>query len=279
MINDNVIINGALAGSIILPIALGFSLSMQVLRFTDFALGGYALLGAWFFYFYNGFGYHVYFSFLFALASVAFLAGFFEIAIYRKMRKKESALLLPITAFAIFALLREVFIFLHNGKLKIIFALPYLSPQLSMISVSLFSFVFLLVMLEKTRTGKAMKAISKSISFIELAEVSGIDTKKLMTASATIASMLAALSGSLTSLAYGINADTGASLLIKAFAASVLAGGSIAAAAVVSLLIGFLENFLAPVYADAAIFIIIVLTLLVKSKMTKFEGGYEHECA
>lgn len=283
MLNENalnIVINALAAGSIIMPLALGFSLIMRTLRFADFALGGYALLSAWFFYFYSSLGYSVYISLLLSTASAGLLAAFFDVAVYRRIRKKEkAALLLSAASFATFALLREAFVFLYDKNFSLSqFSLP-VSGKFFMILISFFSLILLFLIIKITRAGKALSALSAGRNAIELAEASGIDTQKLISAGMIMAGSLAGISGILANFESGIDIDSGAMLLIKAFAASILISESLAGAAAGSLLIGFLETSLEPFYSGIAVVAAMLSVLYIRARIKSEAGGYEHESA
>jgi len=278
MTNEStLIINALAAGSIILPMAISIYLSMNLLRSAHFALGGHALLGAWFFYFYSSIGFNIYASFLLSIASAAFLEAFFDIAFYRKIRKKENAqLLFAAASFATFALLREIFIFLAAGRSitgkktaalvgEAMFSSSVSSANVVAVFVSSFSLV-VFFLLTKTRTGKAARALFAGKKAAELAETSGIDTQKLITLNMIIAGSLAAVSGILMSFAGNVDADSGAMLLIKAFAAGLI-DSSTAGIVMGSMLVGLLENILNAPFEEGAIFTFILYSLYVKSKI------------
>lgn len=145
---------------------------------------------------------------------------------------------------------------------------------LSITYVSLLSLVLtfictgsLLLFINKTRLGKAMRAVSEDKG---AAELMGINVNTTISLTFAIGSGLGAVAGVIYGMSYSlINPYLGAMLGIKAFIAAVLGGiGSIPGAMVGGLIIGVAESFtiayISSSFSDAVVFGILIFILLVK---------------
>ena len=125
----------------------------------------------------------------------------------------------------------------------------------------------LLLFINHTRLGKAMRAVSEDRG---AAELMGINVNTTISVTFAIGSGLGAIAGIIYGMSYSlINPYLGAMLGIKAFIAAVLGGiGSIPGAMVGGLIIGVAEAFtisyISSAFSDAVVFGILIFILLVK---------------
>ena len=127
--------------------------------------------------------------------------------------------------------------------------------------------IVLTLFINKTKTGRAMLAVSEDKG---AAQLMGINVNKTISITFAIGSALAAIAGALLCSSYPIlSPTTGAMPGIKAFTAAVFGGiGSIPGAMIGGILLGVIEN-LSKVYistqlSDAIVFGILIIILLVK---------------
>jgi branched-subunit amino acid ABC-type transport system permease component len=118
----------------------------------------------------------------------------------------------------------------------------------------------------RSRLGKSMRALSDNL---DLARISGIDTKRAILAAWVISAVLAAIGGILLALDTNLSPEMGIINLIKAFAATLIGGvGNLWGALLGGLLIGLAENlgvlFISPGYKDGIAFVIMVIILLAR---------------
>lgn len=139
--------------------------------------------------------------------------------------------------------------------------------KLTIFVVALALMLGLHLFVQRTWTGRAMRALSFNI---DAAKLMGIDTNRVIRSTFAIGSALAAAGGILFGLdQITINPLMGVLTGLKAFVAAVLGGiGSIPGAVVGGLLIGLAEQltagYLSPEYRDAITFLILILILLLK---------------
>jgi branched-chain amino acid transport system permease protein len=285
------IVNGLSLGSIYALIALGYTMVYGILKLINFAHGEVFMMGAYAgFYSAGALGVQGYeasgagFPLLYALAvlvfamlSSALLGVSIEALAYRPVRSAPRLTPL-ITAIG-------VSLFLQNAAMLLFSPNPRRYPAilaevrfefggviLTNIKVAIFVVAMLLmvglyVLVNKTWTGRAMRALSMNI---DAARLMGIDVDKTIRATFAIGSSLAAAGGILYGLdQIMINPLMGVLTGLKAFVAAVLGGiGNIPGALVGGILIGLAEQltagYLSPDYRDAITFVILILVLLLK---------------
>ena len=135
------------------------------------------------------------------------------------------------------------------------------------ICVSVIIMIGLTLFINKTKTGRAMLAVSEDKG---AAQLMGINVNKTISITFAIGSALAAIAGALLCSSYPIlSPTTGAMPGIKAFTAAVLGGiGSIPGAMIGGILLGVIENiskvYISTQLSDAIVFGILIIILLVK---------------
>jgi len=138
---------------------------------------------------------------------------------------------------------------------------------LIVLGVAVVLMVLLNVIVNYTKTGKAMRAVSFNL---EAAKLMGINTDRIIAFTFALGSALAAAGGILVSLLYPkIDPLMGIMPGLKAFVAAVLGGiGNITGAMLGGLILGMAEvmavGYGESTYRDAIAFIILVLILLLK---------------
>jgi branched-chain amino acid transport system permease protein len=285
------IVNGLSLGSIYALIALGYTMVYGILKLINFAHGEVFMMGAYAgYYSATALGVQGYeasgasFPLLLALAVLAFamlasalLGVSIEALAYRPVRSAPRLTPL-ITAIG-------VSLFLQNAAMLVFSPNPRRYPAilsevrfeiggviLTNIKVAIFVVAMLLmaglyVLVNKTWTGRSMRALSMNI---DAARLMGIDVDKTIRATFAIGSSLAAAGGILYGLdQIMINPLMGVLTGLKAFVAAVLGGiGNIPGALIGGILIGLAEQltagYLSPDYRDAITFVILILVLLLK---------------
>jgi len=138
--------------------------------------------------------------------------------------------------------------------------------------IPLFTFALLIVLLwivNKTKIGMAMRAVSTDI---EAARLMAVDVNKVVSVTFGIGSLLAALGGIMWSFKYPqLNPLMGMMPGLKCFIAAVIGGiGNIAGAVLGGFLLGIIEIMMVALlptlsgYRDAFAFILLIIVLLIK---------------
>ena len=276
------VINGLNAGSIYALIAIGYTMVYGIIRLINFAHGEIMMFGAYFaFLFATSFG-EVYqipllVVILIAMVLAAIMGVLIEKVAYSKLRNapRISAL---ITAIGMSLLLQ-------NLELKIFGSTPKVMPnpipvnpiEIGLVSIPLltvftilmtvFFMILLTVFVNKTKQGRAMRAVSQDK---EAAMLMGINVNNTISLTFAIGSALGALGGVFFSLAYTQVAPTmGVMPGLKAFIAAVFGGiGNIQGAMLGGYIIGMVESltkgYWSSKYVDAIVFGLLIIILLFK---------------
>ena len=285
------IINGLSLGSIYALIALGYTMVYGILKLINFAHGEVFMLGAYSgYYVATALGVDRYEAsgaafplglalvvLVAAMAASALLGVTIEALAYRPVRSAPRLTPL-ITAIG-------VSLFLQNAAMLVFSPTPRRYPailrelrfelggvivtniKLAIFVVALLLMVGLQLFVQRTWTGRAMRALSLNM---DAARLMGIDVNRTIRATFAVGSALAAAGGILFGLdQITINPLMGVLTGMKAFVAAVLGGiGNIPGAVVGGLLIGLAEQltagYLSPDYRDAITFVILVVILVLK---------------
>jgi branched-chain amino acid transport system permease protein len=142
-----------------------------------------------------------------------------------------------------------------------------LSPQsLWIIGITLTLVVALQLGSQRTRLGKAMRAVSQDR---EMSVLVGISTDRMTDLTIALSTGLAATAGVLLAPIVFVAADIGIPLLLRAFIAAVLGGfGSYTGALLGGLLIGVVDNltafYVSSAYRDVISFTLLVIVLAIR---------------
>jgi len=273
------LINGISLGSLYSLIAIGYTMVYGILRLINFAHGDVLMMGCYFaFYGILIFSLPWWISFPIALALTAFLGVVIDRGAYLPVRKapRISAL---ITAIGVSFLLENLGLVIFGGRPKA-FHRPallgqvlqwgevhFISLSLWIPAITLSLILVLLYIIYRTRTGRAMRAISRDMETVRLM---GVDVNRITSITFALGSALAAAGGILWALKYPqIDPYMGIIPGLKAFVAAVLGGiGNVVGAAIGGLLLGVLEIMLIAFmpslagYKDAFAFLILIGILL-----------------
>ncbi|HEY3173711.1 MAG TPA: branched-chain amino acid ABC transporter permease [Thermoanaerobaculia bacterium] len=278
------LVNGISLGSIYALIALGYTMVYGVLRLINFAHGDVYMLGAYA-------GYYLsrklkgdepslasaLLVMLGAMLTCALVGVIIERFAYRPVRRAARLTLLIMAI--------GVSLFIENAA-QLVFGpdpkfFPSLAPradfrvggvrltseQLTVIAVSFLLMLLLRFFILKTRTGKAMRAVS---FYLDTAKLMGISTDKIIAITFALGSALAAAAGVLIGMQIPkIDPLMGILYGLKAFVAAVLGGiGNVPGAVIGGLLIGTSEvmvvGYLSSTFRDAIAFGILILVLLLR---------------
>lgn len=250
--------NGLTLGSIYALVALGYTLVYGILGLINFAHGEVVMVGALTalaaskFLLAAALPPSVVFVLAFLLAALVCMAlsVVIERIAYRPLRNAPRLAPL-ITAIGVSIILQQLAMMLWGRSYH---AMPQLLPetafalggvqitviQLVIIGVAGLTMAALLVLVNRTRLGRAMRATAENPG---IAALMGVDANRIIVLAFMIGSALAALAGMLVASNYGIaHYNMGFMLGLKAFTAAVLGGiGNLAGAVVGGLLLGVIE--------------------------------------
>ena len=230
------VLNGLQTGSIYALVALGYSMVYGIILLLNFAHGDIIMVGAYAAYYaMTTFHLHPITSVVIAIAASTILGVVIEKVAYTPLRKAPRLSLL-ITAIGISFLLENGAQLLFGADTKsmdpivtgqvVLGSLKISKAALLTIAVTIVAMVALTLTVQKTKLGKAMRAVSEDMG---AAQLMGISLNKTISFTFAIGSALAGIGSVLYLCAYQQASPTMGSMLgLKAFVAAVLGGiGSI----------------------------------------------------
>ena len=290
------VIYGLISGSIITLGAVGLSLTYGILDFANFAHGDIMTLGAFLAlvcltlmqalripattFGALSFGLPMVLALMMAMVLTGGVAILIDRILYRRLRKSGRIVLLIASVGVAFGL-RNVIQFIwgplpqyYNPEIQLARKIPLLGikikpDQIFIIGLAAFLVGILHLFLQKTKTGKAMRAASDNI---ELARVSGINIDRVILYTWIIGAALAAAAGVLGGLENKfITPNSGWEMLLPIFAAVILGGigspyGAIAGGMIIGLSGEISTAFISTAYKPAVPFVIMVVVLLIKPR-------------
>lgn len=272
------LINGISLGSIYAIIALGYTMVYGIAKMLNFAHGDIIMVGAY--------------TLSVAIATLKFppalaiivsmavcsLLGITVEKIAYKPLRNASPLTVLITAIGVSYFLQSLALLIFGSNQRKVESVITMQPikiggieltgeSAVTIGVTVIIMICLTLFINKTKTGRAMLAVSEDKG---AAQLMGVNVNKTISVTFAIGSALAAVAGVLFTSSYGfVGPYTGALPGIKAFVAAVLGGiGSIPGAMLGGFLLGIIESlskaYISTQLSDAIVFGVLIVVLLVK---------------
>jgi branched-chain amino acid transport system permease protein len=273
--------NALSLGSLYALIAIGYTMVYGILRLINFAHGDVFMLGAYLAFYGAGmFLLPWWASVVLAIVLTTLFGVGLERVAYRPLRDSPRISIM-VSAIGASFLIESLGTVVFGGRPKGVQAPDLLNTvvklgDVSVLSVSLVipvvtfaALAILLWIVNRTKTGMAMRAVSTDL---DAARLMAIDVNKIVSFTFGMGSFLAALGGILWSYKYPqLNPLMGMMPGIKCFIAAVVGGiGNIAGAVLGGFLLGFIELMIVAFfpalsgYRDAFAFVLLIVVLLVK---------------
>jgi len=271
------VINGLSLGSVYALIAVGYSLVYSILLFSNFAHGGFLVIGGYICYYtLAAVGHNIWIASALAMLGAGLSAVLVERLTYKPIRERTSVTLyLLIASMGMSIVIENIFVVTVGGRFR---ALPPVIPTnpvsvFGLATTSAFDILSLVmavcfltalqIFLSRTKWGLAIRAASYDL---RTAGLMGVNVNKLISIVFFVAGLLAAVGGIFLSVRYTLYPQLGM-ITIKAFVAAVIGGlGSLPGAVVGSLILGLAEmltaGFISSQMRDIVVFGMLVLTLL-----------------
>lgn len=272
-------INGLSLGSIYALIALGYTMVYGIIKLINFAHGDIYMLGA-FTAFYATTFFHL--NFFVALIIAMLLCGVLGVLIERiayKPLRHATRITALITAMGVSYVLEYTMQYFAGSDVKTFptdllenTAFSLGGVRITMMQIYIFVITIILMVLltyivNKTKMGRAMRAVSVDE---DAAKLMGINVDTTISFTFFLGSCLAGVAGVLVGVYYNsINPLMGMTPGLKAFIAAVFGGiGNIPGAMIGGLFIGIAETLVtaygSSLYKDAIVYIILILVLILK---------------
>lgn len=272
------VLNGLQLGSIYALVALGYTMVYGIILLLNFAHGDIIMFGsyvAWIALVQLGLNPAL--AVLLAIFGCVVLGVLIDKVAYAPLREAPRLSIL-ITAIGVSYLLENGVQLLLGADAKVVpsiidlgtvqlFGSTLSGTALLTVAVTIVATVVLTLLVQKTRLGKAMRAVSEDMG---AARLMGVNVNSTISFTFAVGSALAGIAAILYSMAYQqVSPTMGVMLGTKAFVAAVLGGiGSIPGAVIGGLIVGFSEVFVAAfglsVWQDAVVFLLLILVLVVK---------------
>lgn len=275
------IVNGIVCGATYALVAVGYALVYGTLRFPNFAHGTIGMVGAYFCYWLAVKPLNLPFmlaAFLATLCSafVGILVNWIAYRPFVRMGKTASRLAPLVTSIAAALGLQAIIMFASSSlPVNLQFSLErgleigsimITRVQIYVLIATAILVVLLFLLLTYTRIGKAMRAVSDSV---DLAEICGINTYRVIDFVFAMGSTCAALAGILFGIQTLVTHNLGNDMTVISFAAVILGGlGSVQGALFGGMALGLAENlgllFLPAVWKHAISFAVMTIGLYIK---------------
>jgi len=262
-------------GSIYALVALGFVLIYRATNVVNFAQGDFAMLGAFaMVVLCIDFGWPYWLGIVLTIVAMALFGALFNLGVYYPLRHRT---FLPVIISTIGAS-----ILLENGVLAAYGPRPQSLPgvfasqgfsigpvffdsqYLTILAVTVVAVALQYLFFERTLLGKKLQAVSQDK---EMASLLGIPVAFMIMLTFVYSATLGGLAGILVAPILFVSVQMGASIALKAFAASIIGGfGDVTGAIVGGLALGVIETFgaayISVPYKDAFAFLVLFVFLL-----------------
>lgn len=248
---EQVLFNGLLLSSTYAVIALGVTLIFSIMNILNFAHGQMFMIGGFVLYYVYG-QYHLPFAvgLVAATLGTGLIGVLFEVLFFRRVRRtakrEENSMLLAVgTAL----LLENVALFAFGekergvpdvleGVLRIGDAFVP-AGRLLVFAIAIALIAGLLVFVQYTRIGRAMRALAQDR---EVTVLMGVNVERIAAIGFGIGAGLAGLAGALLVTLSGVNAGIGTAITTKAFIMIMIGGAGVVAGSILgAIVLGFAE--------------------------------------
>ena len=267
-------------GLIIAMCAVGLSLIFGTTGLVNFAHGELVTFGALLAFLFNvTFGIHLLIAAPIAVVLSGAFGALFDRGFWRPLRNRGTSLIaLMVVSIGASLALRHMFLYQFGGRTR-----PYddyaiqtdtidflnitlVRKDIWIVAVSIILLVLVALALERTRIGKATRAVADNK---DLAESSGIDVEKVILVVWAAGTALAAVGGIFLGLTEQVSWLGGFQLLLLMFAGVVLGGlgtayGALVGSIVVGLAVQLSVLFISSELKNVAALVILALVLLVR---------------
>jgi branched-chain amino acid transport system permease protein len=270
---EQILVNGVVLSANYALIALGITLIFSIMNLLNFAHGQMFMIGGFMVYYVYGVLGMPYALGLLTAAVVAGLIGvIFEVVFFRRVvriasREENSMLLAVGTAL----LLENIALFAFGEKQRGVPAVvsgvyrignAYLpANRLMVVLIALALIAALLLFVQYTRPGRAMRALAQDR---QVTQLMGVDIDRVSAMGFGIGAALAGLAGALLITVSGVNAGIGTAISTKAFIMIMIGGAGVVAGSIMgAVALGFAEAIGYALIPGSTTYLLIFVGLIV----------------
>jgi branched-chain amino acid transport system permease protein len=286
------LLSGISVGGQYALIAIGYTMVYGILRLINFAHGDVFMVAGILMVYLNATGLPLYVTLPMSVILTIMIGFLIERAAYKPLRSAPRMSIM-ISAIGVSYFLQNIVLYVTGGLNKVYPTVPWISESVSVFGAStkmvtlvtpvltLILVVLLVLLINHTKVGMAMRAVSKDF---ETSQLMGVKINAVISTTFVIGSFLAAIGSILYFTNYNTVIQTsGAMPGLKAFVAAVFGGiGSIPGAVVGAFIIGICENLIKGLdlillksgiikqtldlttFSDAFTFALLIIILIVK---------------
>ena len=286
------LLSGISVGGQYALIAIGYTMVYGILRLINFAHGDVFMVAGILMVYISASGIPLYLSIPLSIALTVLLGFLIERVAYKPLRTAPRMSIM-ISAIGVSYLLQNTVLYITGGLNKVYPVIPWISNTVNVFGTStkvvtlitpvltLVLVIALVLLINRTKVGMAMRAVSKDF---ETSKLMGIKINSVISVTFIIGSFLAAIGSILYFTNYTSVIQTSGSMPgLKAFVAAVFGGiGSIPGAVVGAFIIGICENLIKGLdlillkagvikqtldlttFSDAFTFALLIIILIVK---------------
>jgi len=272
-------VEGIKFGLIIGMTAIGLSLIFGTTGLVNFAHGELVSYGAILAWFFNAtLGIPLILAALLALVAGAVTSGLIDLGLWRPLRRRGTSLVaMLVVSVGLSLLWRYAMLYQFGGRSRpyeqyaiqtgLVFGPIRIAPKdIIMVVLSIMVLIAVGLMLQRTKIGKAMRAVSDNR---DLAASSGIDVQRVILFVWLLAGALATLGGVFLGLGEQVTWDMGFTMLLLMFAGVILGGlgtayGALVGSLVVGMFVQLWSLFFSPELKNVGAFIVLIVVLLVR---------------
>ena len=271
------VFNGIAIGSILALAAIGLTLTYGILRLSNFAHGDFMTLGAYLTWLANINGVNIWLAMVLGAGGTIIGMLIAEFLLWKPMRdRRADSTTLIIISIGLALFIRSAILFIWGGSNQS-YALPVVEAirvgdlriayyRVIGIVLAGIAMITLHFLLQKTKIGKAMRAVADNI---DLARISGINVERVVLWTWIITGILTALAGGIYGLITAVRPNMGWFLILPMFASVILGGiGNVYGAIAGALIIGLAQELSIPLlgseYKLGVALLIMVLILFIR---------------
>jgi len=276
-------VNGVKFGLIVAMTSIGLSLIFGTTGLINFAHGELVTFGAILAWFLNARGpnWQLILAGVAAAAIAGLLGGALEWSVWRPLRRRQVGLFqLFVITIGLSLLVRHALLIWFGGQRRQFTDYTIqkewelgpvsITPRdLTIMIASIVILVAVATMLQRTRIGKALRAVSDDI---DLSEASGIDVQRVILVVWVAGAALAATGGIFLGTIEAVDWEMGTRLLLLMFSAVILGGLGTAYGAMVGGLVVGLVTEVSTIWVSPALKIVFALAALVLALLVRPQG-------